>query len=142
MGKNARQKKNRKGPRRKRMNRAGRLQSAKAAGWVDAFQGKNIVRGYARWFGVDLLCAVAELRALGVSISHEQEEQFRATARNEVAARRKTKETNTPEEHPDSDHTFAMIAGYTSGGAPYGVTSEEWEDVEEHDQGEQGRGTG
>lgn len=27
----------------------------------------------------------------------------------------------------DSDERFAYIAGYTSGGAPYGITWEEWE---------------
>ena len=31
------------------------------------------------------------------------------------------------EESPDSDETFAVIAGYTSGGMPYGITWEEWE---------------
>lgn len=30
----------------------------------------------------------------------------------------------------DSDDTFYYIAGYTSGGAPYGVTSEEFGDLE------------
>jgi hypothetical protein len=27
----------------------------------------------------------------------------------------------------DSDDTFAYIAGYTSGGAPYGLTWEQWD---------------
>ena len=31
----------------------------------------------------------------------------------------------------DSDGTFAYIAGYTIGGAPYGITWEEWEFDEE-----------
>jgi len=30
----------------------------------------------------------------------------------------------------DQDENFAFIAGYTSGGAPYGVTWEEWEALE------------
>ena len=30
----------------------------------------------------------------------------------------------------DSDETFAFIAGYTSGGAPYGVTWGEMEDAD------------
>jgi len=29
------------------------------------------------------------------------------------------------DDYPDSDDTFLYIAGYTSGGAPYGVTWEE-----------------
>ena len=32
------------------------------------------------------------------------------------------KEKELPERFPDSDETFYYIAGYTSGGAPYGVT--------------------
>lgn len=31
----------------------------------------------------------------------------------------------------ESDETFAYIAGYTSGGAPYGVTWEEWDDLDD-----------
>jgi len=30
----------------------------------------------------------------------------------------------------DSDETFAFIAGYTSGGAPYGLTHEEMAELE------------
>ena len=49
--------------------------------------------------------------------------------------RRKSKKQNQKEEHEnkqgyDSDENFAMIIGYTSGGAPYGVTHEEMEKIE------------
>lgn len=30
----------------------------------------------------------------------------------------------------DSDETFAYIVDYTSGGAPYGITWEEWREIE------------
>jgi len=30
---------------------------------------------------------------------------------------------------PESDETFAFIAGYTSGGAPYGITHEEMQEI-------------
>jgi hypothetical protein len=30
----------------------------------------------------------------------------------------------------DQDENFAYIAGYTSGGFPYGVTWQEWEEME------------
>ena len=33
----------------------------------------------------------------------------------------------------ESDETFAFIAGYTSGGAPYGVTWEEMEEIKGKD---------
>jgi hypothetical protein len=46
-------------PRRKRMKRQARLELARS--WLTTFRGKNLVRGYTNWFGVDLLCAVKEL---------------------------------------------------------------------------------
>jgi len=49
--------------------------------------------------------------------------------------RRKNKKTsNLPLFESDSDENFAFIAGYTSGGAPYGVTWEEWEKFEKNEQ--------
>lgn len=41
------------------MNRVKRLHSAKQ--WIAANNGKHIVRRYAKWYGVDLLCAINEL---------------------------------------------------------------------------------
>jgi hypothetical protein len=67
------------GPRRYRMTRQGRLSSARATRWVEKYTGKNIIRGYSRWFAVDLLSAVTELRALGVPINQEREKQIRTT---------------------------------------------------------------
>jgi len=51
-------------PRLKRMNRQGRVQSAKT--WITSYTGKNIVKGYSKRYCVDLLCAVKELEKLGV----------------------------------------------------------------------------
>lgn len=45
-------------PRRLRMNREQRLQSAPS--FIRDFKGRNIARGYSRWFGVDRLCAIIE----------------------------------------------------------------------------------
>lgn len=75
------------GPRRKRMRRPARLEAA--VKWRAGYGGKNIVRGYARWFGVDLLCAMTELRILGVAVEAEYEQQIRrtVTARAEARAR-------------------------------------------------------
>ena len=119
------------GPRRKRTSRAGRLQSARSSDWVANYSGKNIVRGYRKWFGVDLLCAVVELRELGVRISAEREEQLRESVASSAAARAERMQRRAEQERVgsrDSDDTFAFIAGYTSGGAPYGTT---WEEVEQ-----------
>lgn len=71
------------------MQRSARLQAA--VKWRAGFGGKNIVRGYARWFGVDLICAVVELRILGVDIDIDYEKQLRSTiaARAQANARRR-----------------------------------------------------
>jgi hypothetical protein len=63
------------GPRRKRMRRPVRLQAA--VKWRSGYGGKDLVRGYARWFGVDLLCAIVELRMLGVEVDAAREQELR-----------------------------------------------------------------
>jgi len=114
------------------MTRQRRLESAKATRWVKKYEGKNIVKGYAKWFAVDLLSAVAELRMLGVEISEEREKQLRGTIEARAAERARCREAAAQAEletlYADCDDTFAYIAGYTSGGAPYGVT---WEEIGE-----------
>ncbi len=84
MGK--RKKKNRNlGPRRKRMRRPARLIAA--AKWRSSYGGNHIVKSYARWFGIDLICAVVELRMIGVDVAPEYEQQLRLT----IAARAKAR---------------------------------------------------
>lgn len=87
------------------------------------------MRGYRRWFGVDLLCAIVELRALGIRIPSEYEAAMRKTI-VEQSKRRRKREHCKPACHPDGDENFAYIAGYTAGGAPYGTT---WEQFEQND---------
>ena len=116
-------------PRCKRMNRHSRLQSAKATNWVKLYSGKNVIRGYCRWYAVDPLCAVHELRLLGVSISVEQEEKLRRSAMNKSMARSQKRKKQDIDIFPDYDETFAYIAGCTSGGLPYGVTWEEMGEI-------------
>ncbi len=74
------------------MTRSARLDSARATDWVEKYPGKNLVRGYARWFGVDLVCAVTELRALRVKISPERETQIRVTIENRARQRKERRE--------------------------------------------------
>jgi hypothetical protein len=114
---------------RKSLSREKRLKSAKT--WLAAYRGKNVVRGYRKWFGVSDVCAIVELRLLGVDIPDARLEQARRNERDRAAhnARRKQKWAR-PETFRESDETFAFIAGYTEGGAPYGVTWEEMEALE------------
>mgnify|MGYP000109644682 FL=1 len=118
-------------PRRKRMTREQRLQSAKSTGFLSKHMAKDMVRHYARWYGVDLLCAIAELRQLGLEISPEREDAAKISLQNRLEQKRKSQEESfSADISCDSDETFAFIAGYTSGGAPYGVTWGEMEDAD------------
>ena len=120
-------------PRRHRMNRQQRLQSARSTDWVRRFRGKRIVRAYRKHFGVDIFCAITELHMLGVEISREYEEQVRGTAHGTKQAKKAGKaqlrEYDPVDVPPESDERFAFIAGYTSGGVPYGLTREEWKEM-------------
>ena len=49
-------------------------------------------------------------------------------------SRRKKNREEFKEKLFEFDETFAFIVGYTSGGAPYGVTWEEMKEIEKRDQ--------
>jgi len=120
-------------PRRKRYKRKDRLQVAKR--WISTYEGKNIVKGYAKWFGVDKICAVTELEMLGYSFSESYKSQLKESQQQKAEERRKRK--GKREKHPfDHDEHFAMIVDYTPGGAPIGLTWEEWEEIDENEKEE------
>jgi hypothetical protein len=64
-------------PRRKRLKRPARLEAAKK--WILTYAGSNIVHGFRRWFGVDLPCAIAELKLLHVDLDPKYVEQALAS---------------------------------------------------------------
>jgi hypothetical protein len=111
---------------RKTLSRARRLQRAKQ--WLSSCRGKNLVRGYTKWFGVDKVCAIVELRMLGVDIPDARLEQARRDERARAAQRARRKEKDAGGALCDWDAEFAFIAGYTEGGAPYGIR---WDELDE-----------
>jgi hypothetical protein len=120
-------------PRRKRMKRPQRLESAKS--WLKTYEGNKVVKDYRKRYGVDFECAFTELEMLGVPIAPDyQERVLESVAAQAAAARRKKAERRAEQERQlgmESDDHFAFIVGYTSGGAPYGLTWAEWEALEE-----------
>ena len=108
-----------------------RLRSAKS--WIKTYSGNNIVKGYSKRYLVDKLCAVKELRMIGVDISEEYEKQLI----NSMEALRQQRLSHTKKRDDklntlcgfESGENFAMIIGYTSGRFPYGVTYEEMEQI-------------
>jgi len=119
-------------PRRKRLQRKNRLASAKK--WIPSYSGKNIVKGYANWYGVDLLCSIKELRMNGVIIDEGYEIQVIKSMESKISNQRKNDKNpsklNSSNESEFSDQNFDFIAGYTSGGAPFGMTNVENLDYE------------
>lgn len=110
------------------LNRTKRLKLAPQ--WLGAYTGKNPVRGYARHFSVDLICAITEMRMLGFPVPEEYELAVKRSIADLSLQRKKKREAKEAASNPPddfSDGEFAFIAGYTSGGAPYGVRREEME---------------
>lgn len=77
---------------------------------------------------MDTVCALNDLGEIG-ALSPEklaamkQAEQVRQEKKQQQREQRKYQEIL--DHYPDADDCFYYIAGYTSGGAPYGVTWEE-----------------
>jgi hypothetical protein len=107
------------------MKRASRLQVARH--WLERFDGRNVVRSYARHFGVDLGCAVKELQSLGVTLDPAYVKALERTLadRKRVPPRSADAAVDEDESLQFGDEQFAFIAGRTAGGAAFGVTWEE-----------------
>jgi hypothetical protein len=107
----------------KEKNRVQRLQSAKQ--WLLKYEGKNIVKGYRKHFGVDIMCAIAEIQMLDYEITPEYSESVKRNIEAEQIKQKLKKAAQKEDDVLCCDSTFYYIAGYTSGGAPYGITWEE-----------------
>jgi len=110
----------------KTLNRTKRLKLAPQ--WFSAYIGRNPVRGYARHFSVDLICAITEMRMLGYPVTEEYELTIKRSIADRSLQQKKKREAKFAAANPPddfSDGEFSFIAGYTSGGAPYGIRREE-----------------
>lgn len=118
-------------PRRKRLKKTARLTIAKH--WIKSYTGKSLVKGYSKWFGVDTLCALTELKLCGVSFTAESEQQIIRSYHKRIENKRKQKQLRDLKlkgrDMVESDENFAYIIGYTSNGIPFGLTHDELEDV-------------
>jgi hypothetical protein len=74
------------------MNKQARLLAA--VPWLKSYNGKSVIKGYAKWFGVDKLCAIRELKILGVSISETLEKQVTESVKQLIAQRWKRKSSD------------------------------------------------
>jgi hypothetical protein len=121
-------------PKRATVKRPRRLQMAKE--WIVTYTGKHLVRAYAKRYRVDLHCSIKELRLLNIEVSEQYEQAVKHTL-EALAVQKKQKQEEKQLEDSGlteySDWDFAFIAGYTSGGAPYGIR---WDEMPPEDQDE------
>ena len=122
--------------------RTGRLQLARK--WIKNYEGKNIIKGYANWFRVDKICAVVELRMLGIEISPEREKQIRDAIEKLARDRKRAKERRAEKIQScfefdfeygfEYDCGFELFFGTTSSDAPFDIPSEDtYENDEDRD---------
>ena len=106
----------------------------KAKKWLETYIGDNILKAYRKKFAVGRLDAIKELQILGLEFSSDviQKEKQAVEAHQQNIRNRKAKrradrsvENSSVDLSTHSDDNFFFIAGYTSGGAPYGVTWQE-----------------
>lgn len=99
----------------------------------------HVVKAYRKKFNVDRVCAMKELCMLHV-LSPEKEASYLAHLEAKKEKRKRKKQRDTYQTF-EQDEYFYFIVGYTSGGAPYGIT---WEQAREDglldDDGEYGHG--
>lgn len=115
------------------MTRGARLQSAKH--WIPSYSGRDIVRGYRKWYSVDTVCAILELSQLGVDIPETRLLQAKRTEETTAQQRRERRHHAAGSELcPDSDENFSFIAGYTSNGVPFGAPWDEPEGTDDFDE--------
>ena len=119
----------------KAARRAARIRTARQ--WFPTYTGTHLVHAYRQKFKVDVTTAINDLVEIGALTQEQAEEKRRAEQARQEHLRREREakaQKSVYDRFPDSDDRFFYIAGYTSGGAPYGVTWEEmglspWESI-------------
>ena len=113
----------------KHMSKARQLRLKEARKWypVQGFiEDSHIVKAYRKKFGVDKTCAMRELCMLHV-LSPEKQASYEAQLNAKKAKKQKRKQQVEYQPFEQNEY-FYFIAGYTSSGAPYGIT---WEQARE-----------
>jgi hypothetical protein len=99
-----------------------------------SYKGRHFVKAYAKRDHVDLVCAIKELRMLGVTVTEEYEAAVMRSAADRIAQKRKKQEALLVEMNAgrgiERDENFAFIIGHTSNGAPYGIR---WDELTEEE---------
>ena len=96
----------------------------KARQWILTYNGtpKHMARNYRKRFHVDITTAISDLKAIGVEFTEEYLAAVKKSEEERIRQNHLKKQAQQPFLNDFSDDYFAFIAGYTDGGAPYGIT--------------------
>ena len=100
--------------------------------WLLTYTGspKKMNKHYRERFHVDAVTAAKDLQELGANYTQEQLDKIKQDEAQRLRQRRMEREAKERERlvelYEDCDDRFVFIAGYTDGGAPFGVM---WEEV-------------
>ena len=101
------------------------VRKKKTKGWINTYTGADVVKDYSEHFpGVDVACAVRELQEIGYKFEPGYKEKVLSaeSARiDRIHRQKEQKQQSGAYRNEFQDDNFYFIAGYTSGGAPYGV---------------------
>ena len=107
------------------LKREPRLRKARL--WLAAYNGdgRRIIRNYREKFKVDIPTALRDLQEIGHVFALEYVEAVLRGEEQRLRQKALKKQEQTSLDDDWRDDRFYFIVGYTSGGAPYGVTWEE-----------------
>lgn len=96
----------------------------KARQWILTYNGtpKHMAKHYRQRFHVDITTAVSDLKAIGVEFTEEYLAAVKKSEEERIRQKHLKKQQAQQPDNAYSDDYFAFIAGYTDGGAPYGIT--------------------
>ena len=115
----------------KKKQQGGALKTAqrlpKARKWLGDYDGdeRRILRNYRSKFKVDIPTALRDLQQIGYLFRPGYVDAVLRGEEQRVHQKALKKQEQSEQAVPWRDDRFYFIAGYTSGGAPYGVTWEE-----------------
>jgi hypothetical protein len=118
-------------PRRHRMCRQRRRESAR--GWI-ASGATVTIKTYARRYGVDRYTAHEDLTAIGLPLPASAQHWAQRPPPTPRPRRRTAPDISPPDTHwIMMDGRPYFVAGYTSGGVPYGMFEDEMHDLDDLD---------
>jgi hypothetical protein len=104
-----------------------RMKKAKA--WHETYDGENVVKDYAKIFGLNLKNALKKAKKAGSQISNEEREKVK-----KLIAQKEQQKRNKREKRNMKDSENDYIDFDTDSGAAYGITHEEWAIINESEE--------